>query len=129
MAGKDPDLDPRLLRLVQETRDTSEAPVVIEGGTVIIGALPNCAIFAVSEDNEHVLASFHLDTHPISAIHLTLLALRCLDKEELVLTNAFLCDEEGVLVYEEEPGFDLVLIQYLRDSLVSRERKTTIFVA
>lgn len=128
MSGN-PGLDPRLARLAKETRSITKAPVTVERGTVIIGTVPNCAIFSLSEDNAHVLASFHLDAHPLSTIHLTLLALSCFDREELVFTNAFLCDEEGVLVYEEEPGFDLVYIQYLRDSLSSRERKTKIFVA
>ena len=129
MSVIDSGLDPRLLRLAQETGNRSDAPVVVERGTVIVGTLPNCAIFSVSDDNEHVLVSFHLDAHPISTIHLTLLALSCFDREALVFINAFLCDETGVLVYEEEPGFDLVYIQYLRDSLRNRERKTKIFVA
>lgn len=122
-------LDPRLLKLAQETRESTEAPVVIEGGTVIVGTIPNCAIFSVSESNEHILASFHLDAHPISTIHLTLLALKCFGRQELKFTNAFLCDADGVLVYEEEPGFDLVLLQYLRDALHNRERKTKVFSA
>lgn len=123
------ELDTRLLRFATHVRQRTDSPVTVEDGRIIIGVLPNCVILSIGEDGS-VIASFHFDAHPMSVASIVLSWIECFgNKHDLKFINSFLADVNGVLVYEEEPGFDLAHIQYLRDALEDRERKIKVFVS
>lgn len=118
----DPDLDPRLLEFATQVRKRSDSKVSVEDGKIVVGEIPNCLILSVDPD-DRILISFHFDCHPTTVVALLLIMLSVLDAQDVKLAHSFLSDVNGVLTYEQEPGFDLMHLQYLRDMVMSRQSK------
>ena len=119
-------MHPDLSKLMEAARSYG-AEVAADGGRVVLGAVPDCAILAVSEDEEKILVSFHYDANPMMVVQTSLLIIHQI--EEPAFISSFLADENGMVLYEEEPGFDLLLLNYLRDLVRAREKSTKRFLA
>ena len=110
----DPDIDPRLLTIGEGIRAHLQCSITVEGENIIAGTF---AVIGISEDTGKVCTSFYRECHPLMAVTLVLVILMHVPSDSIEFSACFIPDVRGILIFEDEPGFDLVRIQHLRDVL------------
>lgn len=123
------EMDERVALLGAEVNKRSELELEVQGDLVVVGSVPNCGIVSVNPETDRVSISFHLDCHPMAVVFVTATALDCLDGPDLEFGGCFLPDVNGNLIGDEDPAFDLMYLQYLRDALKYKEEKSAAFQA
>lgn len=116
MTGPNLDLDPRLLAFADLVRIRSDYAVAVEDNYICVGGTPNTAILHVHSDGK-IWVSFHRECHPHTVLTLLLILFDSIETEEFHFANCFVSDVRGAVLYESEPGFELLHVQYLRDLL------------
>lgn len=116
------DTDPRLLEFAKHLRESSDIPVEIEDGALLIGDEPDCMVVEAGEADK-IIISFNYHCHPQAVVTLFLAAFSSMDPNSLVISNCFVTDDEGTLMYEDEVGFELVMLQHYRETISSLQSK------
>jgi len=115
------DLDPRLLGIGVLLRTHLECSVSVEDDKMVAGGM---AILSLNKTNRKVSVSFHRDCHPLWATTVVLIVLSIVSASESEFTECFIADTRGLLIFENETGFNLARIQYLRDLVGSHLPKS-----